>query len=52
MSADLFVEVGAAQRETIGVPGLPMTLGGVERRPGRLPALGEHTQEVLAALQA
>jgi len=52
VSADLFVEVGAAQRKTIGVPGLPMTLGGVERRPGQLPALGEHTQEVLAALQA
>jgi crotonobetainyl-CoA:carnitine CoA-transferase CaiB-like acyl-CoA transferase len=52
VSADLFVEVGAAQRKTIGVPALPMTLGGVERRPGRLPALGEHTQEVLAALKA
>jgi len=50
VSADLFVEVTAPNREAIRVPGLPMRLGGFERRPGRLPALGEHTQEVLAAL--
>ena len=51
VSADLFVEVAAPNRKAIRVPGLPMSLGGVERRPGRLPALGEHTQEVLAALK-
>ena len=50
VSADLFVEVTAPNRAAIRVPSLPMRLGGVERRPGRLPALGEHTKEVLAAL--
>ena len=50
VSADLFVEVMAAGRQAIHVPGLPLRLDGLERRAGRLPALGEHTQEVLAAL--
>jgi crotonobetainyl-CoA:carnitine CoA-transferase CaiB-like acyl-CoA transferase len=51
VSADLFVAVDAPGREAIRVPGLPLSLDGVERRPGRLPALGEHTDEVLAALK-
>jgi len=50
VSADLFVEVTAADRVAVRVPSLPMNLCGVERRAGRLPALGEHTQEVLSSL--
>ncbi len=52
VSTDLFVEVSAPNREAIRVPGLPLNLEGVKRRPGRLPLLGEHTQEVLAELNA
>ena len=48
LSADLFVNVQAPQREAIRVPGLPITLAGVQRQSGHLPALGEHTDEVLA----
>ena len=50
VSSDLFVEVTAPDRGPIRVPSLPMSLSGVERRAGRLPALGEHTQEVLSTL--
>lgn len=50
VSADLFVEVAAPGRAPISVPGLPMQLDGVRRKSGRLPALGEHTAEVLAEL--
>jgi crotonobetainyl-CoA:carnitine CoA-transferase CaiB-like acyl-CoA transferase len=50
VSSDLFVEVTAPDRVMIRVPSLPMNLPGVQRRAGRLPALGEHTQEVLSAL--
>lgn len=50
VSADLFVEVVAEGRGPVRVPGLPMTLDGVARTGGRLPALGEHTDEVLAEL--
>lgn len=48
LSADLFVNVQAPQREAIRVPGLPITLAGVQRQSRHLPALGEHTDEVLA----
>lgn len=50
VSPDLFVEVTAAGRAAVQVPGLPLTLAGVQRSGGRLPALGEHTDEVLAEL--
>ena len=50
VSSDLFVEVTAPDRVMIRVPSLPMNLPGVQRRAGRLPSLGEHTQEVLSAL--
>lgn len=52
VSADLFVQVQAAGRAAIGVPGLPMTLAGTARQDGRLPGLGEHTVEVLGELGA
>ena len=50
VSKDLFVEVSYSGRQPISIPGLPMNLDGVRRTPGHLPALGEHTDEVLAAL--
>lgn len=50
VSPDLFVEVTAPERVAIRVPSLPMRLSGVQRHAGRLPALGEHTQEVLSTL--
>jgi crotonobetainyl-CoA:carnitine CoA-transferase CaiB-like acyl-CoA transferase len=50
VSSDLFVEVTAPDRIAVRVPSLPMSLSGVHRRSGRLPALGEHTQEVLSTL--
>ena len=48
LSPDLFVSVHAPQREAIRVPGMPITLAGIQRQSGHLPALGEHTDEVLA----
>ncbi len=51
VSADLFVDVDAAGRSPISVPGLAINLDGIQRRPGRLAALGEHTEEVLGELQ-
>ncbi len=50
VSADLFVQVEADGRAAVEVPGIPMKIDGVTRKAGRLPALGEHTDEVLAAL--
>lgn len=50
VSADLFVDVHAADRPPISVPGLSINMDGIQRRPGRLAALGEHTAEVLAEL--
>jgi crotonobetainyl-CoA:carnitine CoA-transferase CaiB-like acyl-CoA transferase len=50
VSSDLFVEVTAPDRVAVRVPSLPVSLCGVHRRAGRLPALGEHTQEVLSTL--
>ena len=50
VSADLFIDVAAAGRGPISVPGLPISLDGLPRRAARLPALGEHTAEVLAEL--
>ena len=32
------------------LPGLPVNLDGIRRQPARLPALGEHTEQVLAEL--
>jgi crotonobetainyl-CoA:carnitine CoA-transferase CaiB-like acyl-CoA transferase len=52
VSADLFVEVGAPGRPPISLPGLPFDIAGAPRRAARLPALGEHTAEVLAELEA
>ncbi|WP_326536567.1 CaiB/BaiF CoA transferase family protein [Pseudorhodoferax sp.] len=50
VSADLFVDVAAAGRPAVRVPGLPLAMDGVQRGAGRLPAIGEHTDEVLAEL--
>lgn len=50
VSADLFVQVSADGRAPVQVPGIPMKIDGVTRKAGKLPALGEHTDEVLAAL--
>ena len=50
VSADLFVDVHAAGRAPISLPGLPVNLDGIRRQPARLPALGEHTEQVLAEL--
>lgn len=50
VSADLFVDVAAAGREAVRIPGLPLRLDGAARRGGALPAIGEHTAEVLAAI--
>ncbi len=52
VSADLFVQVSAEGRAAVEVPGIPMKIDGVTRKAGKLPALGQHTDEVLAALQA
>lgn len=51
VSADLFLQAEAPGRAAIAVPGLPFALDGAARGHGRLPALGEHTEEVLAALR-
>lgn len=51
VSRDLFVDVHADGRPAIQVPGLSFTIDGVQRQQGRLPALGEHTHEVLNELQ-
>jgi crotonobetainyl-CoA:carnitine CoA-transferase CaiB-like acyl-CoA transferase len=50
VASDLFVQVASAGRESISIPGLPLNLQGIRREAGRLPALGEHTDEVLAGL--
>lgn len=52
VSADLFVGVAAAGRDAVRVPGLPIAMDGVQRSAGRLPAIGEHTDEVLRELAA
>jgi crotonobetainyl-CoA:carnitine CoA-transferase CaiB-like acyl-CoA transferase len=51
VSSDLFVDVHAAGRSSISLPGLPINMDGMSRRCGRLPSLGEHTEQVLAELQ-
>lgn len=50
VSSDLFVDVHAEGRAPISVPGLSINLDGIRREAGRLPALGEHTEQVLAEL--
>ncbi len=50
VSPDLFVDVAAAGRSGVRVPGLPIAMGGIRRSAGRLPAIGEHTDEVLREL--
>lgn len=52
VSADLFVHVAAEGRPPVEIPGIPMRIDGVVRGGGRLPALGEHTADVLAELAA
>lgn len=52
VSADLFVAVAAAGRDAVRVPGQAIAMPGVRRSGGRLPAIGEHTEEVLAELAA
>ena len=52
VSADLFVHVAAEGRPPVEIPGIPMRIDGVVRGGGRLPALGEHTADVLAKLAA
>ena len=51
VSNDLFIQVAAAGRGPVAIPGIPMKIDGVVRGDGRLPALGEHTDEVLASLR-
>jgi crotonobetainyl-CoA:carnitine CoA-transferase CaiB-like acyl-CoA transferase len=48
VSSDLFIQVFAAGRAPVEIPGIPMKIDGALRRAGRLPVLGEHTDEVLA----
>jgi len=43
----IFVNVEAANRPNMRIPGLPLTMDGCPRRGGRLASLGEHTQEYL-----
>lgn len=43
----IFVNVDAAQRADMRIPGLPFTMDGCPRRGGHLPSLGEHTKEFL-----
>ncbi|HSW17448.1 MAG TPA: CoA transferase [Ramlibacter sp.] len=50
VTSSLFVDVAAPGREPIRLPGLPLVLDRQRRCGGRLPGLGEHTQEVLAGL--
>ncbi len=50
VSSDLFVNVTAGGRASVEIPGIPMKIDGVMRQDGKLPALGEHTDEVLASL--
>lgn len=50
VAADLFVEVHAEGRDAVRIPGLSFSLDGVPRTGGRLPGLGEHTEEVLSQL--
>ena len=52
VSADLFTDVEAPGRTPIRVPGLPFSLNDRRQPVGRLPALGEHTCEVLAELDS
>ena len=52
VAADLFVDALGGEREPASVPGQPMQLDGVPHRAGRLPAVGEHTQQVLDELGA
>ena len=51
VSEDLFVDMHAAGRDPISLPGLPINMEGICRQPGRLAALGEHTEEVLKELE-
>lgn len=48
---DLFIAVHAPGRLPVDVPGLPVRLNDAPRPPAHLPALGQHTQEVLNALE-
>lgn len=50
VSADLFVDVDAPGSSSIQLPGLAFESEGTRRRGGRLPGLGEHTEEVLNEL--
>ena len=50
VSADLFVDIAAPGRKAVRVPGLPLTIDGAARRNARLPAVGEHTAQVLAEI--
>ncbi len=50
VSADLFVQVSAAGHSPVLIPGIPLKIDGAARPGGRLPAIGEHTAEVLAEL--
>ena len=51
VSADLFIDVQTPGRAPLSLPGFPVNLSGIQRRPGRLAALGEHTEQVLAELE-
>ena len=52
VSQDLFVEVAAAGRDAVRIPGIAFRIDGAARRGGRLPAVGEHTAQVLAELRS
>ncbi|MCX5591751.1 CaiB/BaiF CoA transferase family protein [Alcaligenes endophyticus] len=50
VSNDLFVSITSSQGTNLSLPGLPFSLDGQARNAAHLPALGEHTDEVLAQL--
>ena len=50
VSEDLFVEVAAPGRQAVDIPGSPFRIDGATRHASRLPAIGEHTAQVLAEL--
>ncbi|MBH1964619.1 MAG: CoA transferase [Comamonadaceae bacterium] len=51
VSQDLFVDVEANGLSPMSLPGLPFTSEGSRRMGGRLPGLGEHTDEILLELE-
>ena len=50
VSPDLFMDIHAPGRAPMQIPGLAFSLDGMPQKTSRLPALGEHTLEVMAEL--